>query len=270
VADSDTSSPGGTVKISVLASGQTLLDGHEVSLSELEEAVHAAKLDGATVQYYREHAEGPAPPEALAVMKLITDNHLRIALSTEPSHKPANVIAFPGIETFFAKVRRQAAANRGVSLVRADQSHFILRAPPPGSIKPEMVAGVKSVIDSEQPRNIAALAAADALAGDPSKPPTLPDVARHVPFFGLLVGLAYVGHAVWIFEPVPTMLTPGFEEADVLIVDSNAIATLPSGWAEDAALIMRNPNILVYDRKRQKVGAMRTAGVVPGRIEFPN
>ena len=143
-------------------------------------------------------------------------------------------------------------------------------APPQGAISEQMIASVKAVVTSEEPRNIAAIAAADALAGDPSKPPSLPDIARRVPFFGSLMGLAYVGHAVWIFEAVAALLSDGCEDADVLIVDSNAIATLPSGWSESASGVMRNANILVYDRNREKIGAMCTAGVVPGRIEFPN
>jgi hypothetical protein len=269
VADQEAGSSGGIVKIRVLASGRILLDGREVSLTDLDDALYSAKLEGSTVQYDRERPGSEAPPEADAVMKLITANRLRIAF-TPQTDRPSNVIEFPGIETFFAKVRRQAAGNRGVSLVRPDQVVYGLPAPPQGSISPQMVEGVKSVISPEQPRNIAAIAPADALAGEPSKPPTLPEVARHVPFFGLLIGLAYTGHAVWIFEAVPTMMPAGCEDADVLIVDSNAIATLPGSWVEDAGAVMRNPNILVYDRNRHKVGAMRTAGEVPGQIEFPN
>ena len=65
-------------------------------------------------------------------------------------------------------------------------------------------------------------------------------------------------------------MTIDVSDADVLVVDSGAIAALPQGWDEDAAVVMRNPNILVYDRNRQKIGAIRTAGEVPGRIEFPS
>ena len=133
-----------------------------------------------------------------------------------------------------------------------------------------MVTAVRGVVSSEQPRNIAAIANRGALAGDPSKPPTVPDVARKVPFFGLLMGLAYVGHTVWLLEGVPQMATAGCEDADVLIVDSAAVGTLPPGWEVDASLVMRNANILIFDRAREKVGALRTAGEIPGRLEFPN
>src|ERR1035438_732964 len=106
------------VKISVLSSGQALLDGREVTLSELEEALQAARLNGSPIQYYREDPESEAPAEAEAV------------LFPDRSPRPSNVIEWPVIETFFANVRKQAASSRGVSLVRQDRLHFILPAPP--------------------------------------------------------------------------------------------------------------------------------------------
>ena len=56
------------VKISVLSSGQALLDGREVTLSELEEALQAARLNGSPIRYYREDPESEAPAEAEAVL----------------------------------------------------------------------------------------------------------------------------------------------------------------------------------------------------------
>jgi hypothetical protein len=261
------------IEISVTASGQVFLDGREVSLSELEEALPAAKLDGTTVRYTRENPESDAPEVAEQVMKLIAANRLRIAFSPSPDipvEKTAKVLEFPGIETIFAKVRRQAAKHRGIVLVRPDNILYQLAAPPEGSISEPMIAGVKAMISSEQPRNIAAIAAVGALAAEPGKAPALRVVGRKVPFFGLLIGLAYAGNAVWIFEGVESMVPAGCEDADVLIIDSDAVATLPRDWATDAGRIMRNSNILVYDRTREKMGALQTAGVVPGRIEFPN
>ena len=241
-----------------MADGRILLDGREVSLSELEEVLAAARLDGATVQYDREAPESEGPAVTDAVMKLITENRLRIAFAPQAG-QPGKVLEFPGMEEFFAKVRKQAESNRGVLLILPDQKRMMLPAPAAGTINSQMIQGVNNVISSEQPRNIAAIAGETALAVDP----------RRVPFLGLLVGLAYVGHSVWMFEARPSFLPAGCEEADVLVVDSNALSTLPHGWAEDAAGVMRNANILVYDRSQRRIGAMRTAGEIPGRIEFP-
>jgi hypothetical protein len=253
--------------IHISSSGAIRLDGREVNLSELETALREAKLNGSTVQYSREHPESDAPPVVDAVMKMITANRLRIALAVQPD-RPSNVIDFPGIEAFFAKVRRRASGHRGVLLVTPDQVMFGLPAPPQGAINAQMEAGVRSLVPSDQPRSIAAIAASGALAGDPSTPPVLPEIAKKVPFFGLLIGLAYVGHTVWIFEGNSDTMPVGCEDADVLIVDGSALTTLPKGWADDAAVAMRNANILVFDRTRARIGALRTAGEVPGRVEF--
>ena len=281
MADPETGSPGEKLKISVLQSGQILLDGREVDLTELETALQQAKLQGSAVHYYRENPAGPAPPAAEAVLKLIVANRLRIALSTQPDFsenyvppaaepKPSNVIEFPGVETLFAKVRRHTKDSRAITVVRPDQMVYVMPAPPAGSINPQTTAGIKSLVPSDEPRNIAAVLAPGVLAGDPAKPPKVAELSRQVPFYGLLIGLAYVGHTVWVFEAIPSMLNAGCEDADVLVVDSNALAGLPRGWGVDAAGVMRNANILAYDRSRSKMGALRTAGEVPGKIEFPN
>ena len=65
-------------------------------------------------------------------------------------------------------------------------------------------------------------------------------------------------------------MSAGCRDADVLIVDGEALPVLPRGWQDSADAAMRNPNILVFDRTRQKLGALRTAGEVGGRLEFPN
>jgi hypothetical protein len=266
------------INVRVLETGEIRVDGHEVSLDELAAALDAARLDGSVVHYSHDNPDLQKPPEVDPIMRMITQRRLRVSLDALPRTAPAaeekpesNVIQFPGIEMLFAKVRKHAAANRGVSLLRQDQKVYVLPAPLPGSINPQMEAGIKATVPSEQPRNIAAIAAPGALSGgDATKPPTVQDISRQVPFFGFLVGLAYVGHAVWIFEASAAWMPAGCEDADLLVMDSHAVSALPQGWATDAGTIMRNPNILVFDRTRQKMGALRTAGEVPGRIEFPN
>ena len=269
VADQETSVTPAALKITVSASGRILLQDREVDLHDLEAALQTAKAEGALVEYDRENPASPAPPEAEAVLKLIGDHKLRLALAPRTeSERSSNVVELPGPEHFFAKVRRRSAAHRGVSLVRPDRTLFALPAPPPGAISARMLAGVKAVIPSEEPRNIAAIAPPGTLAAAAGNSPTLPDLGRQVPFFGLLIGLAYTGHAVWIFEASALLFPAGCEDADVLLVDSDAIVALPPDWLEDAGGLMRNANILIYDRTRQKLGAARTAGVIPGRIEF--
>ena len=63
------------------------------------------------------------------------------------------------------------------------------------------------------------------------------------------MGLATIGHAVWIFDVTTVqLLGVGCKEADFLIVDSARLPSLPPGWQASAAKSMRSPQILVHDR----------------------
>jgi len=210
-------------------------------------------------------------------MQLIARNRLRIRLATpadvadlldlnsRESAKAAeetaasNVVEIPILENLFRQVRMQAASSGGVSLVRPDRSHFALPGLPPGSLSPQMVAAVKATVPSDRPRNIAVIAPPGSLAGPAGVEPSVPQIGRRIPFFGLLMGLAYTAHAVWVFEAAQSIAT-GCRMADLLIVDSDALAALSRNWQAEAAVAMRNANILVWDRSRERLGALRTAG----------
>jgi hypothetical protein len=260
------------LRIRVTASGEVFLNDELVSLLELDDALKEAKRDEIPVQYSRENAESKATPEAEAVIKLIAANRLRITLSTsDESAAPAErkVVAFPVFEDLFAEVRQEAAHNRGLSIVRPDGKHLILPPPEAESIAAQRVKAVEAIVPSKPARQIAALAASGAFAGNPDQAPKVAEIARQVPFLGMLIGFAFVGHAVWAFEAMPAMLKSGCGTADLLIVDSEALASLPSGWQDEAASAMRNANILVFDRGKEKLGVLRTAGEVTGQLAFP-
>lgn len=90
-----------------------------------------------------------------------------------------------------------------------------------------------------------------------------------VPFFGMLAGLSYIGHCVWIFEGHSSALAAGCRDADVLIVDSAMAQFLPAGWQDTAAGSMRSPNILLHDRQTFKLRALRKVGA-GANLEFQN
>jgi hypothetical protein len=260
------------LRIRVTASGEVLLNDDPVSLLELDDALKEAKRDEIPVHYCRENAESKATPEAEAVIKLIAANRLRITLSTsDETAAPVErkVVAFPAFENLFAEVRQEATRNRGLSIVRPDGKRLILPPPEAGSIAAQRVKALEAILASKPTRQIAAIAASGAFAGGPDQAPKVTEIARQVPFLGMLIGFSFVGHAVWAFESNPAMLRPGCGSADLLIVDSEALASLPSGWQDEAASAMRNANILVFDRGKEKLGALRTAGEVPGQLAFP-
>lgn len=265
------------LKIKVLSSGVVLLNGEPVTLLDLEAVFTEAREDETPVLFEREHPEAALSPEAEAVLKLIRAHRLRISLggSDQSSAEAPKVVELPVMDNLFAKLRRQSAQIRGISLLRPDRSSFVLAAPAPGTIPEMMTSAVTALVPPGKSRNIAAIAAPGSLVGDPAAPPTLADVARQVPFFGLLVALAYTGNVAWIFDASLAtgsagIISAGCRDADVLMLDSDALPALPRGWQESAGAAMRNANILVFDRSRQKLGALRTAGEVGGQLEFPN
>ena len=68
------------------------------------------------------------------------------------------------------------------------------------------------------------------------------------------MGLATIGHAVWIFDAATvTLLAVGCKDADFLIVDSASLESLSPGWQATAAKSMRSPQILVHDRATHRL-----------------
>ena len=74
------------------------------------------------------------------------------------------------------------------------------------------------------------------------------DISGTIPFLGILMGFAYIGHSVWVFEGHSSALRAGCREADVLIVDGGMVPHLQKDWLSIASSSMRKPEIYVHDR----------------------
>jgi len=251
------------LKVSVLASGALLLDGQRVTLEDLGQAFAAAKERNAMVWYYREAAAADPPPQAGQVIKLIVQNSLPVRLYTKPDFSEF-VDVQGNFEHIFSGARKRAGAHH-VLVVLPDGKCRALAAPTPGSVPPQAVKAVEGLIPPAVPRNIAVIAPTGFASGENA---SLAEAGRAIPFFGMLMGLSYIGHAVWIFDGHPTTLAAGCRDADLLIVDSAMLAHLHKGWDKTAQEAMRNPNILVHDRKSFKLVVVRAAGETKGKIEF--
>ncbi len=113
--------------------------------------------------------------------------------------------------------------------------------PPAGSMPLERVAPMAKMLPGAVPRKIAVIAFTSIKA-------VQQDISRAIPFMGLLMGFAYIGHAVWVFEGHPSALVAGCREADLLLVDGGMVPYLPEGWADTAASVMQHREIYVHDR----------------------
>ncbi len=286
------------LKISMLASGAILLDGQPGDLEQLDAALERAKQDHGQVWYYRE-ATGAAPPTGLAVIQRVVQRKLPISLSSKPdfsdwvdgqgvSHPRAAEGAAAGtpggaprmpevsirsdIQEVFARLRQTAAApgaEGGIAILKPDRTHLVMPRLAAAPSLEGMAENLNRMIPAAVQRNIAVIAYTlfEAPIG---AAPGLADVNKAIPFLGILVGLSYIGHAVWVFEGHASALAAGCRDADVLIVDSSMRACLAPAWEVDAATTMRNPNILVYDRATLQLAIVRGAGMDGGGLQFPD
>jgi len=158
-------------------------------------------------------------------------------------------MATASVEGWFERARKHAAPGN-LAVVREDGQCLVLPALAKDSVRPEMIAAVERLLPPAKKRNVA-------IIGDTSwassGAPSLQAANAAIPFFGLLMGFATIGHAVWVFNGAGDSLTAGCREADVLIVDSASVAALPVGWQTDVRSVMRIPKIWIHDRASYKL-----------------
>jgi len=155
----------------------------------------------------------------------------------------------PKLEDIFEKARKAGAAdisptqgeNRHVIIVTPGRMVMLHPCPPPGTMNPQAVESVEKLMPSKTKRNVAVIAYTELKA-------LRADVLKTIPFYGLLTGLAYVGHAVWVFEGHSSALAAGCREAELLIVDCEMVPFLAGDWMTTAAAVMRRALIFAHDR----------------------
>lgn len=153
------------------------------------------------------------------------------------------------LEETFAKARKSAAegsgagatAGRHVVIVTPGRMLMLQPCPAPGSMDPKVVASVEKLLAPQPPKNIAAVGFTELTA-------LRANLGKAIPFFGTLLGLAYIGHAVWVFEGHPTALAAGCREADLLLVDELMVPFLDPYWVSTMTKVMRRPLIFSHER----------------------
>jgi hypothetical protein len=280
------------LKISVLASGAILLDGRPADLEQIDAALRAAKQanSNAQVWYYREAGAGSPPTQAKVVIQRIVQYKLAISLSSKPDFSDwvdakgvsrprtaegaAAALRMPEVSSrsdiseILAKAREDAR-DGGLVILKPDRTHLVIPRLAESDELRKMAEQMGRMVPAETPRNIAAIAYT-IFECAPGDTPSLSDISKAIPFLGILVGLSYIGHAVWVFEGHPSTLAAGCRDADMLVVDSVMRPLLAAGWEDEAAGAMRNANILVHDRATFQLAAIRKCGDNAERLQFPN
>jgi hypothetical protein len=178
------------------------------------------------------------------------------------------VVAPVNIEEVFANIRKIAAGDKGqggLVILRPNRSYLHV---PPMTATAELkkfAEGLEKLIPSAKQRNISVISYTEFGGGDV---PNITEANKSIPFFGLLMGLSYLGHAVWVFEGHPSALAAGCRDADVLIVDSAMLPFLQAGWHDAVSAVMRNANLLVHNRANFQLLIARKVGTGGARLEF--
>jgi len=163
----------------------------------------------------------------------------------------------PDVEKIFNQARKAAAGesdvdgkSRQVVVVTPGRMLMLQPCPPPGSMPASMVGQIEKLLSPKVKRKIAVIAYTElkALKGN---------LGKAIPFFGMLSGLAYVGHSVWIFEGHVSALVAGCKEADMLIVDGLMAPHLQSDWQAIASSVAPHIQIYVHDRASHSLKKMK-------------
>jgi hypothetical protein len=247
------------LKVSVLASGAVSLDGKPVTVEELQAKLESVKADRPVVWYYREAAGGEPPAEAMHVMKVVVDNRLPVSLCSKPDF--SDYVDLKGVahlrhatwDSVVSEVRERTAGGRYVGLVRPDRTYLLIAPPRKDSMPQQMIQMMEKLVPAQPQRDLGAIADTYFTWKAGRGIPTLAETAQEIPFFGMLLGLACIGHSVCVFPGTGDSLTPGCKGTDLLIVDEAQIPVLADDWKMEAALAMRNQNILIHERSSFKL-----------------
>ncbi|HEY8207313.1 MAG TPA: hypothetical protein VIG99_07520 [Myxococcaceae bacterium] len=167
------------------------------------------------------------------------------------------------VKALFAKAREEKP--NGVFIFTPGRMRMEVNGPAPGSMPPEAERQARAVLGGDRPFHVVAVAynKLEALLQD--KENNARSMDRCIPFLGMLVSLAYVGHSVLIFEGHPLAFEAGVRGADVLIIDEAMLPFLQEDWAKVAFGAMRpRARIFVHDRQHYSLQPVGRSAKEPG------
>jgi hypothetical protein len=159
-------------------------------------------------------------------------------------HMP-EVDVLPDMQGVFAKARIEIASGgeRRIGIVTPGRMIMLQPAPRPGSIAKEFVAQVSQLLPSAKPLNVT-------FVGYTQLEALMQDKAKCIPQLGQLLGFAYLGHNVIVFEGHPSAFENALGDCDVFMIDSGMLPFLQPDWLDVALRVSRpGAKTMVQDRK---------------------
>jgi hypothetical protein len=237
-------------KISILANGDLLFNGKPATQTDIVSTLDSGQGD-AVVWYYREDAASAAPPHTLEVLRIVAERRLPVRFFTKPDFSDTRLPHAAGEFALVFESARKRAMQAQLVIVRPDSRQLGFAAVPKQSVAKQALDEVERILSSATKRNVAVIAET---AWTMAEHPTLLSAAGAIPFMGLLIGLACIGHAVWVFDWTSAMvLGSACADADLMIVDETRLELLPQDWKSIARSAMRTPKIFVYKREGRQL-----------------
>jgi hypothetical protein len=152
----------------------------------------------------------------------------------------------------FDQARALAASlsSRKVVMVRPDLSVLELACPAAESLPRDIIERAETILSSKLRRNVSVVALTGFGAGSAKAEvgsPVWNEAGKTIPFFGILTGLASIGHSVWVFD-VMSDLEAACRDSDILIIDSEVAGSLADDRITAARRVMRGSSVFIHDR----------------------
>jgi hypothetical protein len=148
--------------------------------------------------------------------------------------------------------------TRCLAVVTPSRSLLFFPGPAPGGVPKFASDAVRELFPAQPRLNVSVIAhiepdLLEKVLRDPAEDPN-----RLIPFFGMLHGIAHIGHSVVVFEGHPSGLERALRNCDLLLVDSGMLPFLQEDWVATAFASM-NPDARIFVHKRESFSLMPVA-----------
>jgi hypothetical protein len=141
------------------------------------------------------------------------------------------------------EVPGQEKGQRCVALITPGRLIMAIPCPPAGAVTDEMLSSIRRIVPHEPRQAITVIGFNDIVKQNALNPG---QINALIPFLGYLIGMAYDGHNVVVFEGHPSAFQAGCKNADLLLVDQSMAVHLQNDWVRVASSVMKTPRILVF------------------------
>jgi hypothetical protein len=160
----------------------------------------------------------------------------------------------------------EGPGQRHVTVITPGRLIMPLPCPPPDAVSVEMLVGIRRIVPPLPKLAITVIAFNDVVSQGALTPG---QVNSLIPFLGYLMGMAFDGHTVVVFEGHPSALKVGCQNSNVLIVDQRMADHLQRDWVLAASTVMRYPRILVF-QPDGSIAEVDISSPPPGKAEGPS